>query len=88
MLIMEICGVRLAVESTGLDEEATLESLVEESLGTEIKRNALSTYCWMKTWSRSRGWPSAVVGGAGWWKPYSPISGGSRKSFLQGRIKD
>ena len=48
MLIMEICGVRLAVESTGLDEEAALESLVEESLGTEIKRNALSTYCWMR----------------------------------------
>ena len=45
---METRGVRLAIESTGLDEEAALESLVEESLGTEIKRNALSTYCWMR----------------------------------------
>ena len=48
MLIMETRGVRLAVESAGLDEETTLQSLVEESLGTEIERNALSTYCWMR----------------------------------------
>ena len=59
---METRGVRLAVESTGLDEEATLESLVEESLGTEIKRNALSTYCWMRPGQE------AEVGHLRWWE--------------------